>query len=75
MNFEWTDFVEGGVGAIIGSVLTILGFRSRLDKSEIKQAGIEKDCTELKTEMLAMFSEIRKDIKKLIEKTAQGRDG
>ena len=70
---EWKDFAEGAIGAIIGSVLTILGFKSRLDVIEKIVAGIEKDCEELEAETLAMFREIRDDIKGLIAKTGERR--
>lgn len=74
---DWSDYTQGGLGAImgtvVGSVLTVLGFRSRLDKAEVKQAEIEKDCSELKAETLAMFLEIRKDIKNLIERSGERR--
>lgn len=72
---NWLEYLEGGIGAVIGSVLTVLGFKSRIDKAEIKQDEIEKDCAELKSETLAMFSVIREDIKRLIEKTARRREG
>lgn len=72
---EWSDYAGGGIGAIFGSLVTILGFRSRLDKAELKQSEVEKDCAELKTETLTMFYEIREDIKKLISKTADRRQG
>lgn len=65
---DWAEYIEGGIGAIIGSALTILGFRSRLD-------GVEKDCMELKTDTNVMLTEIRGDIKKLIEKTGERRKG
>lgn len=73
----WSDYTQGGLGAILGSVfgsvLTVFSFRSRLDRAEVKQAEIEKDCAELKAETLAMFYEIRKDIKNLIERSGERR--
>lgn len=62
------DYTEGGVGAIIGAGLTILGFRSRLH-------NIETNHQEFKTETRSMFKEIRDDIKLLIEKSAERRSG
>ena len=63
---DWKEYIIGMMGAVIGSVVTALGMGSRVK-------AVEKNCDELKIETLAMFSEIRKDIKKLIEKTAERR--
>ena len=70
---EWSDFAEGGLGAIIGSVLTALGMGNRLK-------NVEEDYRNLRKEMLIVIKEIkadnvivREDIKKLIEKTASRR--
>lgn len=63
---DWKDCVLGMLGAIIGSVTTALGMGSRIH-------SIEKDCAELKAETLAMFHEIRGDIKDLISKTGERR--
>jgi hypothetical protein len=70
---EYKEYAEGGIGAIVGSLMTIIGFKSRLDKAEVKQDEIEKDCAELKAETLAMFREIRKNINDLITKTTNRR--
>ena len=61
-----SDYTEGGIGAILGAGLAILGFRSRLN-------GIESNYHEFKTETQEMFKEIRDDIKTLIEKSAERR--
>ena len=62
------DYTEGGIGAIIGAGLTILGFRNRLNNIEINHQ-------EFKIETQTMFKEIRDDIKTLIEKSADRRSG
>lgn len=53
---------------MIGSVATALGMGSRIK-------AVEKDCEDLKSEALAMFLEIRNDIKNLIEKSGERRKG
>ena len=58
---DWSDYTQGGIGAIIGSVLTVLGFRGRLN-------NLEDKCESLKEESHAMFKEIRDDIKKLLSR-------
>ena len=58
---DWSDYTQGGIGAIIGSILTVLGFKGRLNQ-------VEKDCEALKKESHAMFREIRDDIKQLLGK-------
>lgn len=58
---DWTDYTQGGIGAIIGSVLTVLGFKSRIK-------NIEERHTELKEETHTMFKEIRADIKELLSR-------
>jgi len=58
---DWTDYTQGGMGAVIGSIVTVLGFRRRLD-------DIEKDHESLKTETHDMFKEIRRDIKELLKR-------
>lgn len=72
---DWTDLAEGGIGAVIGSVLTALGMGYRLN-------NVEKDCRDLRKEMLDIVKEIkadniivREDIKDLIAKTASRRGG
>ena len=65
---DWEDYIIGMMGAMMGSVATALGMGSRIK-------AVEKDCTELKAETLAMFLEIRKDIKNLIEKSGERRRG
>lgn len=65
---EWKDYLLGMFGAMIGSVATALGMGSRIH-------GVEKDCAELKKETLAMFHEIRGDIKNLIAKIGDQRRG
>lgn len=62
----WTDYTEGGIGAIIGAVLVALGLKSRIN-------NIEKNYHEFKAETQEMFKEIRDDIKTLIEKSAERR--
>lgn len=69
----WPDFIEGGLGAIIGSIITILGMGSRLK-------NVEENCRKLKEDMLDVVKEIkadnaitREDIKKLIAKTGERR--
>lgn len=59
MSIDWSDYTQGGIGAIIGSILTVLGFRGRLDT-------IERNHDELKKETHAFFKEIRDDIKILL---------
>lgn len=70
---DWTDLAEGGLGAVVGSILTALGMGYRLK-------NVEEDCRDLRKEMLVIVKEIkadnvivREDIKKLIEKTAERR--
>jgi gas vesicle protein len=65
---EWKDYFIGMLGAIIGSVATALGMGARIK-------AIEKDCSELKAETLAMFLEIREDVKKLLVKSGNRREG
>lgn len=62
------DYTEGGIGAILGAGLAILGFRGRLN-------GIEQSHQEFKKETKIMFREIRADIKTLIAKSANRRIG
>lgn len=73
MMMNWTDFGEGAVGAVIGSIMTALGMGYRLK-------NVEEDCRDLRKEMLVIVKEIkldnsitREDIKKLIAKTASRR--
>ena len=63
-----SDYTEGGIGALVGAGLAILGFRSRLNNIEINHQ-------EFKIETQTMFKEIRDDIKTLIEKSADRRSG
>jgi hypothetical protein len=65
---DWKDYIIGMLGAMIGSVATALGMGSRIK-------AVEKDCEDLKSEALAMFLEIRNDIKNLIEKSGERRRG
>lgn len=58
---DWTDYTQSGIGAIIGSALTVLGFKGRLK-------NIEEKHDELKKETHAMFNEIRADIKELLKR-------
>ncbi|MCK4815073.1 hypothetical protein KA005_04825 [bacterium] len=60
------DYAGGGIGAIVGAGLTILGFRNRLN-------NIENNHHEFKAETQLMFKEIRDDIKTLIEKAGNRR--
>lgn len=63
---DWSNHIDGGIGAIIGSALTILGFKSRLE-------NIEERHKELKEETHLMFLEIRTDIKTLIDRRSTKR--
>lgn len=63
---DLTEYTQSGIGAIIGSALTILGFRGRLE-------NIEDRHKELKEETHLMFIEIRTDIKTLIERRSAER--
>lgn len=65
---EWREFAEGGIGAVFGAVLIVVGLKSRLD-------GIERRHTEFREETQAMQKEIRDDIKMLISKTVGRRKG
>jgi len=72
---DWPNFAEGSLGAVIGSVLTAIGMGYRLN-------NVEKDCRDLRKEMLVIVQEIkndnaitREDIKDLIAKTASRRGG
>ena len=67
MVMDLMDYTEGGIGAIIGAGLTILGFRNRLN-------NIENNHHEFKSETQSMFKEIRDDIKTLIEKAGKRRE-
>ena len=63
---DWNDFTSGGVGALIGAVAVVCGFRSRM-------TNIEKEYFQLRIENQKMFKEIRDDVKLLIAKTAERR--
>lgn len=85
---DWNDFTSGGIGALIGSVLMVAGFRGRLNILEKEAIArqkecdalwaqckeIRQECKELRDETLAVNREIRNDIKELIKKTAQRRE-
>jgi len=66
LDMNIADYTEGGIGALVGAGLAILGFRSRLN-------NIEANHQEFKMETQSMFKEIRDDIKTLIEKTGHRR--
>lgn len=81
------DFASGGIGALFGSIVTILSFRGRLKLLEKESLDRQKECSalwteckllrteckELRIESLAVSKDIQDDIKNLIEKTAQRR--
>lgn len=66
-TMELNDLTSGGIGAVIGAVAVVCGFRSRMDT-------LEKEHIILRMETQKMFKEIRSDIKKLIAKTAERRE-
>jgi len=66
LDMNIADYTEGGIGALVGAGLAILGFKSRLNNIEAKHQ-------EFKIETQSMFKEIRDDIKTLIEKTGHRR--
>lgn len=63
---DMPEYTQGGIGAIFGAGLAILGFRNRLNNIEINHQ-------EFKNETQSMFKEIRDDIKTLIEKSGNRR--
>ena len=86
---DWNDFTSGGVGAVCGSIITIVGFRGRLNNLE-KECGLlreecktlwkeckalREECKDVRKETLGMFGTIQGDIKGLIAKAAQRRKG
>lgn len=43
MAFDGSDLISGGGGGLLGTILTYLGFKSRLDSQEKRIEQLEQD--------------------------------
>ena len=60
---DWGDFSSGGIGALFGSIITIIGFRGRLTLLEKRYDDLKEECKFLRQETLFMFEKIQEDCK------------